>query len=171
MAQLRLVAVTAATMALAACRASEAGPTSGLAPPAHWRALPSLAAAATNAAKQARTSVDGAEAWGEPTRGCYAVWLALRSASGTPDVLADLVVRSLTSDPMLAGFVVANVVKPAAGVDSGVLSFSFTRPPYRGTLRAQIGRTGFYAVLACFWNVREPVACQAACTSLVGSMK
>jgi hypothetical protein len=119
--------------------------------------MPELAAATTAAATQAKTAVDGAEAWGDPARGCYASWLALSSDRGAPSALAELTI--------------ANVVKPAAGADAGVLSLSFTRPPYQGTLRAQIGRGGSYAVLACFWNQREPIACETACNGLVGSMK
>jgi hypothetical protein len=133
--------------------------------------MPDVASAAATAAKEAKTVTDGTEAWGEPARGCYAVWLSLRGGGGSPGVLADLVVRSLTSTPSLVGLTVANVVKPATDAASGVLSLSFTRPPYQGVLRAQIGRTGTYAVLACFWNQREPVACQAACTAFVGGMR
>ena len=55
--------------------------------------------------------------------------------------------------------------------EAGVLSLSFTRPPYRGKLRAPIAKTGAIAMLACFWNVREPIACEAACSQLLGSMK
>jgi hypothetical protein len=170
MAELRLIAL-ATTIALSGCRSSEAGPTSGLATPAGWRPMPDVAAVALNAAKTAKTTVNGAEAWAEPSRGCYAVWLALTSDEGAPEVLADLVVRSLTSSPSLVGMTVANVTKPAAGSPSGVLSLSFTRPPYQGLLRSQISRNGSYAALACFWNQREPAACQAACTQFIGSMK
>jgi hypothetical protein len=72
----------------------------------------------------------------------------------------------------LPGLTVADVVKPDPKVpDAGVLSLSFTRPPYRGKLRAPIAKTGAIAVLACFWNMREPIACEAACNQLVGSFK
>ncbi len=179
MALLRVVALSA-TAALAgiaelaglgACRASEAGPTSGLTPPAGWRAAPDIAAAVGEGGRHAGSIVHGAEAWAEPGRGCYATWVSLTSDGGAPNVLADLVVRALTSEPVLAGITVANVVKPAAGADAGILSLVFTRPPYQGALRAQIGSGGSYAVLACFWNQREPAACATACNALVGSMK
>jgi hypothetical protein len=94
---------------------------------------------------------------------------------GTPEALADLLVANLSATPALAGIAVTDVVKPTLTTgpasDSGVLSLAFARAPYRGRLRAQIGKTGAYAVLACFWNEREPAACEAACTQLVGSMK
>ncbi|HSD91077.1 MAG TPA: hypothetical protein VLB44_26325 [Kofleriaceae bacterium] len=158
-------------LAMIGCRASEAGPGSGLTPPAGWKALPTLAKAATDAAAAARIVVDGAEAWGEPARGCYAGWLALAGGKGTPDKVADQLVASLTAEPSLAGITVRDVVKPAAGAAAGILSLDFTHAPYTGKLRAQLARDGHIALLACFWNEREPVACETACTQLLGGMK
>jgi hypothetical protein len=173
MAQLRLI--HAAVVCLAACRASEAGPTSGLTVPAGWRALPELVTAATEASKQAKLHVDGIEAWGEPSRGCYATWLAMTGERGAPDALAERMLAELSATPALAGISITDVVKPTVKTaESGVLSLAFARPPYRGRLRAQIGgpgKTAAYAVLACFWNEREPLACEAACGQLVGSMQ
>lgn len=163
MAQLRLIAI-----ALVACRASEAGPTSGLTPPAGWKPLPELATAATEAAKSTSITVEAVEAWGEPARGCYAAWMALRGASGSPSAIADPMLASLAAE--LPGLTVSDVVKPDPNnADAGVLSLSFTRPPYRGKLRAPISKTGAIGVLTCFWNGREPVACEAACNQLIGS--
>jgi hypothetical protein len=140
--------------------------------PAGWRAMPELVTAATESSKQAKLHLDGAEAWGEPSRGCYATWLAITGERGTPDVLAERLVADLSSTPALAGITVTEVVKPTVKTaESGVLSLAFSRAPYRGRLRAQIGKTGAYAVLACFWNEREPQACEAACTQLLGTMK
>jgi len=169
MAQLRLI--HAAVVCLAACRASEAGPTSGLTVPAGWRALPELVTAASKASEQAKLHVDGVEAWGEPSRGCYATWLSVTGEQGAPDVVADLMIAELSGTPALAGIAITDVVKPAPTTESGAMSLAFTRAPYRGTLRAQLGKTGAYAVLACFWNEREPIACEAACRQLGGSMK
>jgi len=169
MAVVRLVA--AAAIAVIGCRASEAGPGSGLTPPAGWHALPSLATAATDAARNAGIKVEGAEAWGEPARGCYAAWMGLAGGKAAPEALADQLVTSLSAEPSLAGITVRDVVKPAAGAAAGTLSLGFTRAPYTGTLRAQLVKDGHVALLACFWNEREPVACETACTQLVGSMK
>ncbi len=166
MAQLRLIWIAA----LAACRASEASPTSGLTPPAGWKPLPELATAVTEAAKPTSINVEAVEAWGEPARGCYAAWMALRGASGTPAAIAETMLASLSAE--LPGLTVTDVVKPDPKItDAGVLSLSFTRPPYRGKLRVPIAKTGALGVLACFWNVREPVACEAACAQLMGSFK
>jgi hypothetical protein len=52
-----------------------------------------------------------------------------------------------------------------------VLSLTFSRALYRGKLRATLAKDGKIAALACFWNNREPVACDQACTSMIGSMK
>jgi hypothetical protein len=143
--------------------------------PAGWRAMPELVTAAADAGKQAKLRVDGIEAWGEPSRGCYATWLSITGEPGAPSALADLMVASLSATPALAGITVSEIVKPAVKTgprdESGVLSLAFARAPYRGHLRAQIGKTGAYAVLACFWNEREPLACEAACSQLIGSMK
>jgi hypothetical protein len=154
-------------LALVACRASEAGPGSGLTPPAGWQALPSLATAASDAAKTDGVVVDGAEAWGDPARGCFGAWLALRAGSRAPDALADMLVASVKTENVE----VRDIVKPAAGAAAGTLSFVFDRLPYRGKLRAQLVRDGHMTVLACYWNDREPVACETACTQLIGSMK
>jgi hypothetical protein len=158
-------------LALAACRSSEAGSGSGLTPPPGWTALPALATAASDAAKAGRISVDAVEAWGEPARGCYATWIALRGGGGAADVMATELVNSVRAEPALVGIVVRDVVKPAAGAKIGVLSLTFERGIYRGKLRATLGSDGKLAALACFWNLREPIACEQACTGLLGSMR
>ncbi len=170
MAQLRLAALLAG-IALGGCRSSQADSGSGLTPPPGWAALPALATAATEAAKAGGITVDGASAWGETSRGCYATWFALRGGGGAADAMADQLVRSLSAEPALAGIVVRDVVKPAAGATTGVLSLSFERAMYRGKLRASLGSEGKLAALACFWNLREPVACEQACNGLLGSMR
>jgi hypothetical protein len=162
MAELRLIVLCA----LVACSASEAGPSSGLTLPPEWKPLPELATAATGAAKRASGTVDGAEGWGEPGRGCYGAWLGLHAGTGSPAALATAMLASVP--PELA---ISDVVKPPANGDAGVLTLSFTRAPYSGRVRAQLARSGAVALVACFWNAREPVACQAQCAQLLGSMK
>jgi hypothetical protein len=169
MAELRLIALAIA--ALAACRSSEAGPNSGLTPPPGWSSLPNLATAASDAAKAGAIKVDGVEAFGDPARGCYAAWIAMHDGAGAPDAMADQLVRGLSVDPTLWGILVRDVQKPAPGAATGVLSLGFERGTYRGMLRATLAKDGAIAALACFWNLREPAACEAACKGLVGSMK
>ena len=163
--------IALAVGALAACRSSEAGPGSGLKPPEGWATLPTLATAASDAAKAGHLQVDGVEAWGEPARGCYAAWIAVRGTGGAPDVMADQLVRGLSAEPALAGIVVRDVEKPAPASASGVLSLAFERAQYHGKLRAILAKDGKLAALACFWNLREPVACEQACNGLIGSMQ
>lgn len=170
MAELRLILIAA----LAACQASEATPVSGgsgITAPAGWHALPAVAKAAGDAAKASGITVDGTDAWGETSRGCYATWIALRGGGAAPDAMADRLVLGIKSEPALLGVLVHDVVKPAAGAKSGVLSFGFERGLYRGMLHASLVSNGHIAALACFWNQREPAACEEACKGLVGSLK
>ena len=111
-----------------ACRASDAQPAGPAIPPS-WHALPEIAAAIG----------EGARAWGEPARGCYAFELALGDVD-VDDALARVRAAGFTID------------------DSG----TFTRGAYHG--RARIAPSG---VLACFWNEREPEACARACAEVV----
>ena len=62
--------------------------------------------------------------------------------------------------------VISEVVKPTAA--TGSLTFGFTSLPYRGRVRAQLSK-GRVAAVACFANEREPLACQAICTQLLGA--
>ena len=149
-------------LALGACRASEAGPSSGLSPPAGWKPLPELASAASDAAKHAGVTIDGAEAWGEPARGCYGAWLGVHGGTGSPAALADAMLATIP--PELA---VTDVTRPSASGDTGVLTLSFARAPYTGRVRAQLARSGLISIVACFWNAREPSACEAACAPLL----
>lgn len=151
MARLRLVVV-----ALAACRA-EAAPTSGVHVPASWQALPELASAVAGAVKP-----EAVEAWGDPAMGCYATWIALHGGAPDPDRL----LAELSKDA--AGIAVTDIVKPEG---AGKLSLTFERAPYKGRLRATLATDGGVAALACFWNAREPIACEQACTGVLGSLR
>jgi hypothetical protein len=162
MAGLRLIAL----VAVAACRqAAGAEPHaiahSGVTPPAGWQPLPELATAVTTAAQSAGIVIDGSEAWGETAMGCYAVWLALSGGDAGAEALADQVFAGLTAE----NIVVKDVAKPTG--ETGKLQLVFERPPYHGRLRANLDR-GRIAALACFANQREPVACDAACNTLLG---
>ena len=154
-------------VALAACGASDAAPGAGSAvppgvtppfmppkaaiatPPPGWIAIPSVASAA-------RGAVTG-DAWGEPAMGCYAVAVSF-AAHDAKALLAE--VRASVS--------IRDVVEPPA--QGGVLAFAFDKAPWQGRVRAVIA-TGEVTALACFWNDREPVACEAACVGVLGSLK
>lgn len=165
MALLRLMLV-----ALAACGQAGAQPsaTSGLTPPIGWIAIPEIAAAAATAAKGDGVTVDGAEAWGDPARGCYGVWLALRGDG----ISAEQVLAGLGRQPIT----LRDVVKPESGDGIVAIGFETTAAPggsmrstYRGRLRARIA-AGKITALACFANEREPIACDGACTTLLGGL-
>jgi len=189
-----------AAVALAGCGRAGAAPeqTSGLTPPAGWQAMPTIAAAA-RAALGAGAEVEGAEAWGEPAMGCYAVWLAIR-ASGSAEAIGQQVVAGFTAAAAGSGdgakpaepgatpapesrptptpepkpmpgprsTIIKDVAAPSG--DEGLLTLAFERGDHRGRLRARLGG-GRITALACFANQREPLACEAACTALLGGLR
>jgi hypothetical protein len=154
MAGRRLIAVLAA-----GCGAANAQPEqrSEIKPPAGWQALPAIASAARMTANAAGTSVvEGAEAWGEPAMGCYAIWIAL--AGDTGEDLAEQIQASLTAEK-----ITVTDVKPG-----DTTAMTVERAPYRGRLLAR-GDDGKLSVLACFANDRERSACEAACTTVLSA--
>jgi hypothetical protein len=177
MADPRLSAALAAAAALAGCSRAGAAPdqASGLTVPAGWTAMPTVASAARTALG-AGAEVEGAEAWGEPAMGCYAVWLAFR-AEGGAEAIGQQVIAGFTAAAMGSGsgagqgqtakMIVKDVAAPAG--EAGVLALAFERGDHRGRLRARLGG-GRVAALACFENQREPLACEAACTAFLGAM-
>jgi hypothetical protein len=50
-----------------------------------------------------------------------------------------------------------------------VLAFRFARPPFRGRVRARLGH-GRITAIACFFNQREPTACDAACIGVLDTV-
>ena len=90
--------------------------------------------------------------------GCYATALTFPERGPVGALLADV----------KKAVAVRDVVEPSAA--GGVLSFAFDKAPYSGRVRATLdGKMD--TALACFWNDREPAACEAACTAMIGSMK
>jgi hypothetical protein len=160
MADARLILLVAT-----ACRAADADEgaaaktASGLTAPAGWRELPALASSARAAATAPGTSVDGVEAWGEPAMGCYAVWLALRGATGGGDDAARQVVDGLTT---------ARFTLSESRTNGREVSVELERAPYRGALQVRVG-DGALTALACVANERERPACAAACATLLGA--
>ena len=76
-------------LALGACTLAGAQATermtehSGLTAPAGWRDLPELASRVGATLAERKLRLDGVEAWGEPARGCFGVWLAIRGDGAT----------------------------------------------------------------------------------------
>jgi len=52
----------------------------------------------------------------------------------------------------------------------GIVALSFEKGAHRGRLRARIA-AGKITAVACFANEREPAACDAACTGLLGGLQ
>lgn len=162
MAHLRLIAIALVIAACGRAGAQGSGGTiaSGITPPAGWTALPDVARA-TGAAAKAEGVTVASEAWGEPARGCYAVWLRLDGSGAS----ADQVLDGIASEKLE----IKDLVKPTAEDGQGILSLAFARPGYTGRLRARIA-SGSITALACFANERETVACTTTCTALLGSL-
>jgi hypothetical protein len=136
--------------------------TSGITPPDGWQALPDVARAAADAARADGVTIAGREAWGDTARGCYAVWLKL-SGGG---VSAEQVLAGIASEKIET----QEIVKPAADASGpGIVSLSFATPGYTGRMRARIDGDSITA-LACFANEREPIACNTACTTVLGGL-
>jgi len=167
-------------VALVACTTAAAEPGApasrgASAPPAGWKQLPPITAAVGAAAKADGVTIDAVDAWGEPAIGCYAVWLTLHGGTAGAPALAEQVLDSFKGAggaPKPAGGPPATIslddlVKP--GEPEGVLAFAFTRPPYRGRVRAQLGN-GRITAIACFGNQREPATCEAACVRVLQSV-
>ncbi len=164
MAHLRLIALAlVAACGQAGAQANAAA--SGITPPAGWQALPEVARAAADAAKGDGVTVAGSEAWGDPARGCYGVWLKV---SGT-GVSAEQVLAGIASEAAETKIEIKDIVKPAASDGNGIVAFAFDTASYTGRMRARI-ESGSLTALACFANERERVGCDAACTTLLGAL-
>ncbi len=164
MPDVRLIAIL-----LVACADAGAQPpvASNLKPPAGWTAQPAIVTAAKAALGKAQ--VDGIEAFGEPAMGCYSVWMAVRGSGRATD-LAEQLVRGLTEPDNKAPkrkIDIKDVVKPIA--EAGVFALTFESAPYKGRLRARLGK-GRIIALACWSLQREPAACEQACTGILGAL-
>lgn len=166
--RLSLVALLAAGSGGACGQAgaqASAAAASGISAPAGWQVLPEMARAVGDAAKADGVTVAGTEAWGEPARGCYAVWIRLTGIGASVEqVLAGLASEKLETKDILKPTSEGNA---ADGL--GIVALAFAKPPYAGRLRARI-ESGSISALACFANEREPIACETACSSLLGSL-
>jgi hypothetical protein len=162
-----------AAATLAGCVDAKAAPDvpSGMAPPAGWQALPEVAKAARDGLGSTVT-VHGAEAWGEPARGCYGVWLAVTSGGAATqvveDVLAGFAHPAGSGSAAPAPFVVSDVVKPTAG--EGLARLAVTHGGHRGKVSARLGG-GRITLVACFANQREPASCEPGCNALLGAIR
>jgi len=151
-------------LALAACGSADATPpaeatASGIQAPAGWQTLPAAAGAAKLAATASNVTVDGAEAWGDPASGCYALWIQLHGGSDGADALGAQILEGLAAEKITTS------PEPGDG-----FALAIERAPYKGKLRAQLG-DGRITALACVANQRDPAACETGCKSLLGAIR
>ena len=167
MAYVRLMLV-----ALVACSDAGAQTPSGIKAPDGWQSQPKIAKAASEAfaGPKGKPKLEAVEAFGEPAMGCYALWMTM-SGSGDAKDLAEQLLRGLVDDKAKdqpkRKLEIKDVVKPTAA--EGVLSLGFESAPYKGRLRARMGK-GKITALACFGSQREPIACDTACTTILGAL-
>ena len=158
-------------IALASCAASEAAPSpaaSNITAPKGWVGDAALAKTAASAAAGDKITVLGSDAWSESSRGCYAIWVDLSGSAGPVDVAADALIEAMTRE--LTGVTIRDRQMPVPG-ETGTLAFAFDKLPYHGKLRAELTKTGEIRALACMWNQREPKACEAGCTGMLGAVR
>ena len=105
-------------------------------------------------------TVDGTDAWGEPSIGCYGAWIKLHGGRAS----SEEVMKGIDQ----AKLAVRDIVQPELGED-GLVAVTFERAPYRGRLRVRAAG-GSITALACFANDREPASCDQPCTTLLGGL-
>jgi hypothetical protein len=177
----RLIALAA----LAACEASAAQPAPppavaaptaiqpalAAALPAEWVPLPAIAAAALTAAREVPGVTAGAAAWGDPAAGCYVLAADVHGAHR--DRLRTVLDRmgwQLDAQAVMHAWQV-----PATDADPAELTGRLTVGGLTGSVRGLISfdaralpRAG---LAACFYNDREPKACEAACAQLLPQLQ
>jgi hypothetical protein len=161
MADLGLIAVLALLAASCGSAGAQPDQASGLTPPASWIRLEPAETAAKLAAAAPDITVTGAQAWGEPALGCYALWMSLRGGGGDAETIAG---------DVIAGLGMARFTVTEQPVTDGLLELGLERAPYKGRLRVRVG-DGQVAGVACVANQRDPAACEAGCKALLGAIK
>jgi hypothetical protein len=174
-----------ALIAIAACDASAqpaAAPPAVAAPtaiqpalaaalPAEWVPLPTVAAAATIGTAEVKGVTVDAAAWGDPAAGCYVLAVDVRGAHR--DRLRAVVDRMgwhLDAQAVMHAWQV-----PATEVDPGEITGRLTVGSLTGAVRGLVSfdarglpRAG---LAACFYNDREPRACESACAQLLPQLQ
>jgi hypothetical protein len=146
-------------------------PRHGIDVPADWKELPEVAATAVTAARNVREDllVHG-HAWGEPSRGCY---LAVVELHGKRRDTIPTLKKELEAAVGEGVEITAWTSSPDAE-DSSQIEARFTGKGFTGQLRAQLildrQRIGHALAAACFYNDREPAACENACTPLLAML-
>jgi len=183
------VALVCALVAAAACRGAEAQrgdepptgpePGHGVDVPTGWTEQPAIAEAAVAAAKQALApdAAVHAHAWAEPARGCY---LAIVEAHGTrrEDLLK--VIEQLQAglgDIELADWTTSPDAEDQAEINARFTTTVGDAPSVAmaGRIRVHLARDRqrfpHAVAAACFYNDRQPAACDDACAPLLSMLE
>jgi hypothetical protein len=150
---------------------SDIQPALAAAMPTEWVPLPTIAAAATAATADVAGVTVGAVAWGDPAAGCYVLAADVRGAHR--DRLRTVLDRMgwhLDAQAVMHAWQV-----PATDVDPAELTGRLTVGSLTGAVRGLVSfdaralpRAG---LAACFYNDREPKACEAACAQLLPQLQ
>jgi hypothetical protein len=159
----------AAPPALAAPTAIQ--PALAAALPADWVPLPTVAAAALAAAREVPGVSAGAAAWGDPAAGCYLLATELRGAHRDRlRAVLDRMGWHLDAQAVMHAWQV-----PATDVDPAELTGRLTVGGLTGAVRGLVSFDGRAlpraGLAACFYNPREPRACEAACAQLLPQLQ
>ncbi len=135
--------------------------------PSGWVPQPALVEVVNGVVLPVGSTYVAVDAWGDPGAGCFALWTTTQRtrpstlAAEHADLaraLAPLGVAALP--PLPAGATTWTATVDAAVVEGGL----------RGKLRVSLGGAPAAVTLAqvaCMHNAREPIYCEAACTSLL----
>lgn len=176
----KLAALALACAAACDARAQGAGSAAASAPaanlpvpvviPSDWKPLGAPAEAGRAAAGAGAAGRDATvRSWGETGLGCFVTVVEVGATRAEPlaKVAAEL---QLTLGTLLD-------VEGWAFVDGpiGEVTAELAQPPLRGALRGRLRANAagvpHAAVAACFYNEREPVRCQTACTELLAGLE
>lgn len=145
-------------------------PRHGIDVPADWKELPEVAAAAVAAARGILEDVvTHGHAWGEPSRGCYLAVVELHGKRR--DSIASL--KKELEATVGAGVEITGWTSSPDAEDSSEVEARFTGT-LSGQLRAHLvldrQRIPHALAAACFYNDRQPAACENACTPLLAML-
>jgi hypothetical protein len=139
--------------------------------PADWIALPTVADAARTAATEVRDVATRTAAWGDPAAGCYLLAVEVRGARR--DRLRTVLDRlgwQLDAQAVMHAWQV-----PAVDVEPAELTGRLTVGGLTGAVRGLVSFDGRSlpraGLAACFYNDRQPVDCEAACTLLLPQLQ
>jgi hypothetical protein len=138
--------------------------------PPGWRPQPPLAEAGMTAASRgAGGRAIAVEAWGDPGLGCFVTLVAVTGTRG--EKVATIAAELETT--LAAGFQVADwsVIDGQVAELSGRIVGTDRRGAVRGHVVVSPAGVPRAVVAACFYNEREPVRCDAACTALLTSLE